>query len=554
MTNRIFKAIFGVSLSVLVLAMIGIVWTLYGTLYQEQLGQLSMQAELIAQVLNEESDDQLSMLDLDSYRLTLISPQGEVLYDSGGHEEELPNHLKRQEIIEADRSGTGSSVRFSDTLSEETYNVAKKLNNGSFIRLSVAHRSMLGLFAAAAVPLVAFVLLALVLSWVLARSLARNIVRPINNIDFDHPLQTRTYPQLEPLLHRLEANNSRIQEQMKELSRKSEEFDAVSDNMDEGLLLLTGSYRILSCNRAAREIFDIYEGWHPFEDAELKSLLEEARTRKRATRRTKRHGRRYIMEAAVIDQNEEKSGMVVLILDVTEKEEAEKRRREFTANVTHELKTPLQTISSSAELLQSGMVKSEDVGRFAGYINTEAARMTGLINDIIHLSRLDEQECSSNETASLDEALRQAADRLSGMASMDRIDLQLDLIPARVKGSASDLQDIVFNLMENAVKYGRPGGYVRARITEEEDNALLEIEDNGEGIPQKDHQRIFERFYRVDKSHSRARAGSGLGLAIVRHAVDNLGGKISVRSKEKEGTVFLVSLPLAAKPEKQKQR
>lgn len=244
----------------------------------------------------------------------------------------------------------------------------------------------------------------------------------------------------------------------------------------------------------------------------------------------------------------------MLILDVTEKEEAEKRRREFTANVTHELKTPLQTISSSAELLQSGMVKSEDVGRFAGYINTEAARMTGLINDIIHLSRLDEQECSSNETASLDEALRQAADRLSGMASMDRIDLQLDLIPARVKGSASDLQDIVFNLMENAVKYGRPGGYVRARIAEEEDNALLEIEDNGEGIPQKDHQRIFERFYRVDKSHSRARAGSGLGLAIVRHAVDNLGGKISVRSKEKEGTVFLVSLPLAAKPEKQKQR
>lgn len=552
MTNRIFKAIFGVSLSVLVLAMIGIVWALYGTLYQEQLGQLSMQAELIAQVLNEESEDSLSMLDLDSYRLTLISPQGEVLYDSSGHEKEMPNHLQRQEIVQASQNGTGSSVRFSDTLSEETYNVAKKLDNGSYIRLSVSHRSMLGLFATAAVPLVAFVLLALVLSWVLARSLAQNIVKPINNIDFDHPLQTRTDPQLEPLLHRLEANNNRIQEQMKELSRKSEEFDAVSDNMDEGLLLLSGSYRILSVNRAAREIFDIYEGWHPFEDSQLKKLLEEARTAKRATCRMKRHGRRYIMEAAVIDQNEEKSGLVVLILDVTEKVEAEKRRREFTANVTHELKTPLQTIASSAELLQSGMVKSEDVGRFAGYINTEAARMTTLINDIIHLSRLDEQEGAPDQTASLDETVIQSKNRLAGMASMEHIELITELEPVRVKGSSSDLQDIVFNLMENAVKYGKPGGYVKTTLHQDQNMAILKVEDNGEGIPQKDLQRIFERFYRVDKSHSRAKGGSGLGLAIVRHAVTNLSGTIDVTSKEKQGTCFTIRLPLAEPSEAEK--
>lgn len=544
MTKRIFRAIFGVSLSVLLLAMIGVVWSLYGSFYQEQMGQLTMQTELIANVINEDGTAKLASLDLDSYRLTLISPQGEVLYDSDGHEQELSNHLKRQEIQQARQGGEGSSVRFSDTLSEETYNVARQLKDGSFVRLSVAHRSVLGLFASTIVPLVVFVLAALVISWILAHSLARSIVRPINNIDFNHPLQTKTYPQLEPLLHRLEENNRQIQGQMKELRRKSEEFDAVSQNMDEGLLLLSGSYRILSCNRAAREIFGIYDGWHPFEDVQLKDLLEKARKEKRAHCRMKRGGRRYVMEAAVIDQEASRSGMVVLILDTTEKQEAEKRRQEFTANVTHELKTPLQTISSSAELLGSGMVQEADVPRFAGYISQEAARMTTLINDIIHLSRLDEQESPGTQITRLDEALAQAAGQLSGMAEMEGITLQIHTQPASVRASQHDLQDIVMNLMENAIKYNHPGGWVQADVRTENGKAVLEVSDGGEGISEKDQQRIFERFYRADKSHSRAKGGSGLGLAIVLHAVNNLGGTIHLDSQEKKGSRFTVRLPL----------
>lgn len=545
MTKRIFRAIFGVSLSVLLFAMIGVVWSLYGSFYQEQMGQLTMQTELIANVINEDGTAKLASLDLDSYRLTLISPQGEVLYDSDGHEQELSNHLKRQEIQQARQGGEGSSVRFSDTLSEETYNVARQLKDGSFVRLSVAHRSVLGLFASTIVPLVVFVLAALVISWILARSLARSIVRPINNIDFNHPLQTKTYPQLEPLLHRLEENNRQIQGQMKELRRKSEEFDAVSQNMDEGLLLLSGSYRILSCNRAAREIFGIYDGWHPFEDAQLKELLEKARKEKRAHCRMKRGGRRYVMEAAVIDQEASRSGMVVLILDTTEKQEAEKRRREFTANVTHELKTPLQTISSSAELLGSGMVQEADVPRFAGYISKEAARMTTLINDIIHLSRLDEQESPAAQVSRLDETLVQAAGQLSGMAEMEGITLQVRTQPASVLASQHDLQDIVMNLLENAIKYNHPGGWVQADLHTENGKAVLEVSDGGEGISEKDQQRIFERFYRADKSHSRSKGGSGLGLAIVLHAVNNLGGTIHLDSQEKKGSRFTVRLPLA---------
>lgn len=240
------------------------------------------------------------------------------------------------------------------------------------------------------------------------------------------------------------------------------------------------------------------------------------------------------MEAAVIDQEASRSGMVVLILDTTEKQEAEKRRREFTANVTHELKTPLQTISSSAELLGSGMVQEADVSRFAGYISQEAARMTTLINDIIHLSRLDEQESPGSQITRLDEALLQAAGQLSGMAEMEGITLQVHTQPASVRASQHDLQDIVMNLLENAIKYNHPGGWVQADLRTENGKAVLEVSDGGEGISEKDQQRIFERFYRADKSHSRARGGSGLGLAIVLHAVNNLGGTIHLDSQEKK--------------------
>ena len=550
MTKRIFRSICVVALAVLIGAVVVIMGAQYNYFTGVQRRQLDMQTSLAAQAVANEGLDYLSSLrDLDT-RITWIAADGAVLFDSHSDHGAMENHLEREEVREALETGSGDSVRFSVTLAEQMVYTARRLPDGTVLRLSLAQYSVASLMLGMAEPIILILTAAVVLAMWLANRLSRSIVRPLNALNLDDPLANTEYEEIAPLLWRLDSQQRQLKAQETVLKRKQREFDAISNNMEEGLVLLNDRFNVLTMNPAAARLIGLSRSmvginfFSVAQTAVMEEVLRGATAGKKTEAQYSLMGREYQVEANPVKTGGQVSGVVLLILDITEKHRAETQRREFTANVSHELKTPLHSISGYAELMKTGLVRSEDTTLFADRIYTEAQRLIRLVEDILRLSRLDEDaDADRREPVDLYILAREAMQNMEPTAQRSRVTMHLTGGSTPVIGSRQQLYGLVLNLCSNAIKYNRPEGRVDVDIRREEGHAVLTVADTGIGIAPEHHGQIFQRFYRVDKSHSKAVGGTGLGLSIVKHAALNHNAKIELESQEGKGTTIRVIFP-----------
>lgn len=547
MTGKIFRAIFGATLAVLLLSFLVVTAVLYGNFQDMGRQQLSDELEIAAQGSEKIGNDFLGSIGGRAYRFTWVDADGKVLFDSDISSEDMGNHIDREEINEALESGRGNSSRFSDTLMKKMYYEAWRLSDGSVLRIATSVDSVFSLLLDILWPMVGVLFSALLLSAILARSMARKIVEPLNRLDLDHPESNDVYDELSPMLWRLSRQRQQIDRHMQELRRRSDEFEQITASMSEALLLLDGKGRVLSINPAASRIFspDKSAVGRSFlgmeQSAEMQQAVEAALQGEHREFRMQRQGFEYQIDISPIRNDGGSAGAVILCFDVTETAFAERNRREFTANVSHELKTPLQSIMGCAELLESGMVRPEDTQRFLGNIRTEASRLLSLINDIIRLSQMDENGFVMEETVDLYAVAAEAMESLGNAATKKGVRMTLEGESCVMTGVRRYLYEIVYNLCDNAIRYNTEGGSVKVKVSLSGEKPVLCVSDTGIGIPAEHQSRIFERFYRVDKSHSRATGGTGLGLSIVKHAVAHHGGSIRLESESGRGTTITVS-------------
>ena len=548
MTKRIFRSIFTVAAIVLLAAFVLITGVLYEYFSNKQMDQLNMQTHLAAQGVETSGEDYFDGMDIDGCRITWIAADGTVLYDSQAEQSGMENHAGREEVSEALRTGHGESMRYSTTLMERQLYSADRLSDGTVVRISDMQYTPLTLILGMIQPVIIIALAALLLSLFLASRMSKRIVRPLNEMRLDDADRIDTYPELAPLTDKLRSQQRQLREQEAELRRRRDEFEAATGNMTEGLVLLNEQGSVLSINRSATQILSISRYCIGRDIRELsaapqlREIVEKAFSGEHCEAHITLGGVSYRFYASPVTSGDRVTGVVLLMLDTTEKEKAEQLRREFSANVSHELKTPLHTISGCAELLANGIVKPGDVPHFLGQIQSESKRMIALIEDIIKLSHLDEgADDMQREDVDLLAVARREADNLHQAAEDADVALTVSGESAVINGIPQLLDAIVHNLCENAIKYNRPGGFVHVNVRREGANALLTVEDNGIGIPPEQQERIFERFYRVDKSHSREVGGTGLGLSIVKHAAALHNAKISVTSVPGEGTTISVA-------------
>ena len=546
MTSKIFKSILSVAIAVLMASLIIITGVLYGYFGTMQESQLRDELSLAADATEQLGENYLANLDSDRYRLTWVSSDGTVIFDSHADASTMENHAGREEIKEALVSGTGSSTRQSSTLTEQTIYEAIRLNNGSVLRISVSRATALVLVLGMLQPIAIVLVIAIALSAWLAHRMAKRVVEPLNKLDLDNPMKNEAYEELSPLLHRIHAQRTEIKEQVWALKRKQDEFDQITGNMKEALVLLDNTGRILSINPAARTLFSagascIGEDFLTIDRKQnMRAALDEANAQGHADFRTKKNGREYQFDLSRIDSDGKNHGMVILAFDITEQVNAEKHRQEFTANVSHELKTPLQSIIGSAELMENGIVKEEDVPRFVGHIRKEASRLVFLIDDIIRLSELDEGAEMPREDVSLKVLSEEVCETLADAAKLKDVSLKVSGDDGIINGVRRLLYEVVYNLCDNAIKYNNPGGSVKVTVAQKNGEVLLSVQDTGIGIAPEHQDKVFERFYRVDKSHSKQSGGTGLGLSIVKHAVQYHHGKITVESELNKGTTISI--------------
>lgn len=550
MTRRIFQSICLAALAVLIGAVVVIMGALYNYFSDVQRKQLAMQTSLTAQAVTAEGVGFLEGLsDLDA-RITFIGPDGSVLYESHTDSQTMENHLEREEIRQALVSGTGYAVRYSDTLAEQFIYTAQRLPDGSVLRLSMTQYSTMTLVMDMVEPILVIIVLAIVLAMWMASRLSRSIVRPLNELNLDDPMANSRYEELNPLLRRIDSQQRQLKGQQEELKRKQREFDAVTNSMDEGLVLINDRGVVLTMNPAAARIIGLSRPFvgisiHSIAQKDvLEAVVDKALAGHRAEANFSMLGGEYQVEANPVKNSGGVSGIVLLLLDVTEKRRAETQRREFTANVSHELKTPLHAISGYAELMKSGMVRSEDVTGFAGNIYTEAQRLIRLVEDILKLSRLDEGADGKRENLDLYDLVCQTLDEMKHYTSRNNVTVNITGESAPMVGVPGQIRMMVGNLFTNACKYNKPGGRVDVNVSKAYRSVVLTVRDTGIGIAQEHQERIFERFYRVDKSHSKAVGGTGLGLSIVKHAAMIHNAKIELESKLDEGTAIRVIFPI----------
>lgn len=550
MTKRIFRSILLVAVTVFFACAVLFLGVLYDYFKNVQQSGLKTQTELAAQGVQNSGVKYFEGLDPKGYRISLIDKDGNVIYDSEADSSEMENHLEREEIREALSSGYGESSRYSVTLMERTLYSAKKLPDGTVIRISVAQSTLLTLLLGMMQPIVIIIFIAIGISFWLAHRLSKHITAPLNRLNLDEPLSNEGYDEISPLLRRIDAQKQQIKQQENKLRQTQEEFEAVTENMAEGIILLNKKGIILGINRSAANLFKTTRtciGKYILSvnrSIEISELFAEIEKGVRAEKIIDLNGGKYQLDISPVGINGNISGAVLLILDVTEKEQAEQMRREFTANVSHELKTPLHTIAGCAELLENGMVRSEDTIRFYAQIRNEADRMISLVEDIIHLSHLDEGGINmKRENVDLYELACETVKTLSDEAENAGVSLNVDGEHAVVNGVPQLLQSIVYNLTDNAIKYNRQGGMVNVSTDCSAGEVRLIVSDTGIGIPPEHKERIFERFYRVDKSRSKELGGTGLGLSIVKHAARLCDAKIRLQSTENEGTAVTVIFP-----------
>ena len=550
MTKRIFRTVFVVAISIFIASAVLFMTVLYDYFSGIQQNQLRMQIDLASQGVEDEGLDYLKNLNIKDYRVTWIGTDGKVLYDSISEADEMENHFEREEVKEALSEGYGASSRYSSTLTQRYLYGAKRLPDGTVIRLSVTQNSLLILTLGMLQPIMIIFVIAIILSAFLASRLSKKIVKPLNELNLDKPLDNNGYDELSPLLRRIDTQQKEISRQSEELRQRQNELEVMTSAMSEGIILLNNRGTVLSINKAAAKLF----GTDCFcigEDIvsinrslELAQLLNRAKNGEHSERVVELGCGRYQMMASPVISNNIVSGSVLLILDVTEKEKAEQLRREFTANVSHELKTPLHTISGSAELLANGMVKPEDIPIFLKRIYSETQRMIQLVEDIIRLSHLDEgAEDMKWDMVDLYAVAEETINSLADEAESNGIKFELYGETVLINGIRQLLQEIIYNLCDNAIKYNCRGGSVSVGVKNENEFAVLTITDTGIGIPAEHQERIFERFYRVDKSHSKEIGGTGLGLSIVKHAAKLHNAEIELHSIVNKGTEITIKFP-----------
>lgn len=550
MTSRIFRSILIVAIAVLLASFVIITWCLYDYFGGLQEDLLREELGLAAAATEEDGTDYLQALGKD-YRLTWVAPDGSVLFDTQVDAATMENHAGREEVAQAMQTGAGSSARYSATLTEKTVYKATRLSDGSVLRISKSHATVVTLVMGMIQPIMIVAVLAVILSAVLAGRMARRVVQPLNQLDLEHPLDNDAYEELTPLLHRIHAQHQQIEQQLRSLRQRQDEFDQITGSMQEGLVLLDAKGNILSINPAARALFgaDASCVGQDFLTLDRRQEMSQAVAAAMAgghhELRSQRGGREYQFDLSPIQSQGTVAGVVILSFDVTDQMESERSRREFTANVSHELKTPLQSIIGSAELMENGLVKPEDMPRFVGHIRQEAARLVTLIEDIIRLSQLDEGGDLPQETLSLRGVAEEAGQALTGAAEAAQVQVTVDGQPGQMTGVRRLLYEIAYNLCDNAIKYNVPGGRVEMTVAEAEGETSLTVRDTGIGIAPEHQSRVFERFYRVDKSHSKRSGGTGLGLSIVKHAVMAHHGTIRLESTPGVGTTITVTFPTA---------
>ena len=546
MSKKIFRSIIGVAMVVLFASLFMASGFLYDYFNRSQVAQLKAELDLIAANVDKAGTEYFDSFDSSVFRFTLVSPDGEVIYDSHAKAEDMENHLEREEIAEALESGRGSSARYSFTLTERTFYEATRLDNGNVLRVSVSQVTVGALILGMLPAICAIILISVVVAMLLSHKMARSIVKPLNELDLENPADNDAYEELTPILSKLNKQHKQIARQMQELRQKSDEFEQITASMKEGLVLLDKNGTVISINAAAKKLFSAAETsvGRDFlaldRSVDMRRAIEKALEGKRAEFRAERDGNEFQFVINRTESDGKVVGVVILCFDVTETAFAERNRKEFTANVSHELKTPLQSIIGSAELLENDLVKPEDTKRFVGNIKNEASRLVSLINDIIRLSQLDEDSEPATESVDLYGVAGEVVEVLTISASKKQVELRLNGEPCVMNGIRRYLYEIIYNLCDNAVRYNKEGGTVTIDLKNNDGNIILSVSDTGIGIPAEHHSRIFERFYRVDKSHSKETGGTGLGLSIVKHAVAYHGGTIKLDSKVGEGTTITV--------------
>lgn len=547
MNKKIFLSSCLVAFTVLIISLAMSTGVLFNRFEKQVEQELKEESELIASVIEDAGVENIADYDFGSRRVTVIGKDGGVIFDSQADASKMGNHADREEFKEAVLYGTGMSSRYSDTLTQKNIYYALKLSDGSVLRLSSPHSTIFAIISDLIGPICLIVLLALILSAILAIKLSESILKPINALDLDNPENNKTYDELAPLLTKINRQKLVIENQLHEAKQKQKEFKLITDNMREGLLVIDGNSDILTYNAAAEKLLDITDetslaALKIYRSTQVIDAVDEALKGNNSECQITQHSRQYSLIANPVFRDGEIIGAVIVLLDITEKAQREQLRREFTANVSHELKTPLTSIYGFAELMKDGDMKKEDMEDFAKSIYDETKHLITLVGDIIKLSALDEKSrFYEKEKVDLYALACETAERLKVDAAKKHVTVNVEGEKAEYVGVRQILTDIIYNLCENAIKYNRENGSVNISVKENENNIVLKVKDTGIGIPQEHQERVFERFYRVDKSHSKEIGGTGLGLSIVKHGVMYHGGEISMESEPGKGTEITVT-------------
>lgn len=550
MTKKIFKSIMFVCALVLAVGLAAVMGILYSNFDGQMRKELSKEAAYLAYGVEQQGVDYLKNIKDKSARITYIDQDGTVLFDNEADVSEMKNHSDRTEFQKAEKYGAGESSRYSDTLSEKTIYYALRLKDGTVLRVSGTQDSVLALVENLIFPLCGLLCLMLILSGIMASAISKRIVKPINELDLESPEENRIYEELSPLLSKIHRQNREIQNQLELAKQQQEEFALITENMQEGLIVIDKYTMILSANSSAWNLFHmdrVCQGESVYcldREEEFRHAIEQVLSGEHTELVLKLNGSDIQLIANPVIRDKKTEGAVVLLVNVTEKLERESLRREFSANVSHELKTPLTSISGFAEIMQGGLVKNEDIPKFAGRIYKESQRLLQLVEDVIQISQLDEEKTSYVwEPVDVYQVCKNAFESLKEKAK--RLNVHLYICGERMKMEAvrTLLEEAIYNVCDNAIKYNRNDGSVSVFLTQAAQEIQIVVKDTGVGIPKEDQDRVFERFYRVDKSHSKEIGGTGLGLSIVKHAVGALKGSVILRSEEGNGTEICMKFP-----------
>lgn len=550
MTKKIFKSIMFVCALVLTVGLAAVMGILYRNFDGQMRKELSKEAAYLEYGVEQQGVDYLKNIKDKSARITYIDQDGTVLFDNEADVSEMKNHSDRTEFQKAEKYGAGESSRYSDTLSEKTIYYALRLKDGTVLRVSGTQDSVLALVENLIFPLCGLLCLMLILSGIMASAISKRIVKPINELDLESPEENRIYEELSPLLSKIHRQNREIQNQLELAKQQQEEFALITENMQEGLIVIDKYTMILSANSSAWNLFHmdrVCQGESVYcldREEEFRHAIEQVLSGEHTELVLKLNGSDIQLIANPVIRDKKTEGAVVLLVNVTEKLERESLRREFSANVSHELKTPLTSISGFAEIMQSGLVKCEDIPQFAGRIYKEAQRLLQLVEDVIQISQLDEEKTSYIwEPVDVYQVCKNAFESLKEKAKRLNVHLYICGEYMKMEAVRTLLEEAVYNVCDNAIKYNRNEGSVSVFLTQTAQEIQIVVKDTGVGIPKEDQDRVFERFYRVDKSHSKEIGGTGLGLSIVKHAVGALKGSVMLRSEDGNGTEICMKFP-----------